>query len=121
MTMGAGAGGWGAGESGKSKRQQMFYAILADMLPSERQIWEVWTRTLHRWGLNEVAARLLEAAAPVNLLGAQLVYLGQPFIKTLLPAGHLEGLAQVLEDPGRAQALIDMLNAAPDDPGLPRA
>lgn len=38
------------------------------------------------------------AAYPLAILGAQAVYLGQPFIHPALPADHMQALAQLFED-----------------------
>jgi hypothetical protein len=41
---------------------------------------------------------MLDAAGPIAVLGAQAIYLGQPFLDHALPAGHLQALANLLED-----------------------
>lgn len=76
---------------------------------SKHHIWETWAKKLHRWGLEEFAAWLLEATGPVNLIGAQVVYLGQPVLEPLLPAGHVQALAHILEQPEETQAFVDFL------------
>ena len=43
-----------------------------------RQEWRTWARVLHRWGLENAAASVLEALGPLAVVGAQLVYLTQP-------------------------------------------
>ncbi|MBN1669265.1 MAG: hypothetical protein JW862_19385 [Anaerolineales bacterium] len=68
-------------------------------MEAHRHIWQAWERALDRWGIKELVATLLEAIGPLNLLGAQVVYLGQPFLNRVLPAGYLDVLAGVLEDP----------------------
>ena len=72
---------------------------------SNQHIWQVWTETLHRWGLENLVASILDAMGPLNLLGAQVVYLGQPFLGQLIPQGHWDALADVLENPAQTQAL----------------
>lgn len=74
-----------------------------------RHIWQVWNDTLHRWGLDDLVALALEALGPLNLLGAQVVYLSQPFLGQLLPEGHWDALAEALENPAQTQALSDYL------------
>jgi hypothetical protein len=74
-----------------------------------RQIWQIWARILHRWGVQDLVAALLEAIGPLNLIGAQAVYIGQPFLNALVPEGHLEALADVLEDPEKTQAFTSFL------------
>lgn len=68
------------------------------LMNEDRHIWQVWADKLHRWGLKDWTAAFLEAAGPLNVLGAQAIYLGQPLLNRALPEGHLEALASVLED-----------------------
>jgi len=79
-------------------------------------IWQTWAETLHRWGLRNLAATFLEALGPLNLLGAQVVYIGQPFLNPFLPAGHLDALADVLENPRATKAFIAILQQSGDHP-----
>mgnify|MGYP000721211661 CR=1 FL=1 len=72
-------------------------------------IWKSWADTLHRWGVQDVVATLLEAIGPLNLIGAQFVYLGQPFLNMLLPEDHLNAFASLLENPKEAQAFTHFL------------
>ena len=45
-----------------------------------RSEWSEWAESLRRFKLDVVAAWLLEAGGPLTVLGAQAVYLGQPFL-----------------------------------------
>jgi hypothetical protein len=74
-----------------------------------KHIWQDWARILQRWGLQDIVASLLEAFGPLNLLGAQVVYLGQPLLGHLAPIDHLEALAHMLEDRADTQAFISIL------------
>jgi hypothetical protein len=59
--------------------------------------------------LTNFAATLLEALEPLNLFGAQMVYLPQPVLTTFVPAAPLDALADLLEDPQTAQSFITVL------------
>lgn len=72
-------------------------------------IWQVWANTLHRWGLEELVATLLEASGSLAWLGAQVVYLGQPLLDDLLPEGHLDALVGLLEDRQQAIEFVTFL------------
>ena len=78
-------------------------------------IWHTWEETLNRWGLKGFIATFLEALGPLNVLGAQLVYVGQPFLTPFLPEGHLDALADLLENPQKTQAFVSVLRQ-PDSP-----
>jgi len=84
------------------------YAILT-RVNSNQYIWEVWADSLHRWGLKDLIAVILDATGPLNLLGAQVVYFSQPFFSQVLPAGHWDALADVLENPAKTQAFTAYL------------
>lgn len=71
---------------------------------TDQYIWRVWSDFLHRWGMQEWIASLLEAAGPVTYLGAQTVYIGQPILRAALPDDHMKALARLLEDPTQTRA-----------------
>jgi len=72
-------------------------------------IWRIWANSLHRWGMENLIASILEAVGPLALLGAQVVYLGQPILHGILPANHLQALATLFEDNNQRQAFIAIL------------
>lgn len=72
-------------------------------------MWRFWAASLHRWGVQDLAAVVLEALGPLTLFGAQAVYLFQPLLKHDLSSGHLEALAHILEDDSETQAFISYL------------
>ena len=67
-------------------------------MASNQHIWQIWAHNLHRWGLAEWVATLLEAAGPLTLIAAQVVYMAQPLANRAAPEGHLQALAELLED-----------------------
>jgi len=73
------------------------------MLP--RSEWSSWAEALRRLKLDVVAAWLLEAGGPFTVLGAQAVYLSQPF----LGGEKLDSLAQMLEEDEETQAFARYL------------
>ena len=73
------------------------------MQPHEK--WQNWVETLRRYKLDGLAAWLLEAGSPLNLLGAQALYASQPFVG----GKQLEAIAQMLEDEGETQAFTKFL------------
>jgi len=62
-------------------------------------IWQSWAARLHSWGVSEWIAALLDAAGPLTTIGAQVIYISQPILNTLLPNDHLVALANMLEEP----------------------
>jgi hypothetical protein len=78
----------------------------------DQHIWHVWAEFLQRWGINHWVADALEAAGPLSILGAQVVYLAQPVLNDALPENHLAALAGVLEDRARSRAFAAYLREA---------
>jgi len=67
-------------------------------MDSRQHIWQIWAKNLHRWGVRDAAAVLLEAIGPLNLVLAQGLYLIQPLFTTPTSKNHLKALAEVLEN-----------------------
>jgi len=83
-------------------------AILFIMV-AKPHIWRGWASFLHRWGLHQLVASWLELAGPLNILGAQLIYLSQPFLSVFIHQDALKDLAQVLEQPEEVKKLVHFL------------
>ena len=81
-------------------------------LETDEHIWHGWAVRLHQWGIDEFAAWLLEATQPVNILGAQVLYIGQPLIEIFTPATQIQALASILENSERTKAFIAYLREA---------
>jgi hypothetical protein len=75
-------------------------------------IWEKWAARLYHWQLHEFTASFLEAAGPLTMLGAQLVYLGEPVLTIFTPRKNTRALAHLLENPSSRQNFIDLLRTA---------
>jgi hypothetical protein len=72
-------------------------------------VWQIWADRLKDWGMSEFAASVLEATGPINLVGAQLVYISQPVLDGIFPARHLNALASLLEEPEQTEAFVKSL------------
>lgn len=70
-----------------------------------RSEWPQWAESLRRLKLDGLAAWCLEAAGPLTVLGAQAVYLTQPF----LSGKNLNTLALMLEEDEETQAFARYL------------
>ena len=73
------------------------------MLP--RSEWSTWAESLRRLKLDVIAAWLLEAGGPFTVLGAQAVYLSQPF----MGGKKLDSLAHMLEEEEETHAFARYL------------
>jgi len=78
-------------------------------MDTDQNIWRVWARFLHQWGVKEWVASFLEAAGPLAILGAQAVYVGQPFLTRSPDRSNLAALARLLEEPEQMQAFVNFL------------
>jgi hypothetical protein len=82
------------------------------MKNTDQDIWRVWASNLQQWGITNLVASLLEAAGPLTILGAQIVYLCQPVLDHSIPDGHLSALARLLEDSTRTRDFVAFIQEA---------
>jgi hypothetical protein len=67
--------------------------------------WSHWADTLRRLKLDGLASWLLEAGAPLTVLGAQMLYIGQPFFG----GREWNSFAKMLEEEDEVQAFARYL------------
>jgi hypothetical protein len=67
--------------------------------------WIRWAESLRRWELQGLAAWLMDAAGPLRLFSAQVLYFSQPF----LGGRPFLALAEMLEDEDQAGAFAALL------------
>ena len=70
-----------------------------------RADWPQWVETLRRFKMDGFASWLLDAGAPLTVLGAQAVYIGQPF----MGGEKINALAHMLEEDEEVQAFARYL------------
>jgi hypothetical protein len=70
----------------------------------------VLARKLHSWGVDHLAATLLESGGPLAFLGAQALYCAAPLLGPMTPENDAMALAKILEDPASTQALVELLS-----------
>jgi len=73
-----------------------------------RADWSQWVETLRRFKLDGFASWFLEAGSPLAIIGAQILYISQPFVggKTVIALAHM------LEDESEVQAFAQYLHKA---------
>jgi hypothetical protein len=77
--------------------------------PEQQTILQGWANRLQQWRVHQLAAALLEASGPLKLVGAQLVYLGQPILGGFVANEQLNMLAEMLEEPTQTKMFIRYL------------
>jgi hypothetical protein len=77
--------------------------------PDQQKILQNWASRLQQWRMHQFAAALLEASGPLRLVGAQLVYLGQPVLGGFVARDQLTMLAEMLEEPSQTKTFIRYL------------
>ncbi len=70
-----------------------------------RSEWSKWAESLRNLKLDGIVAWLLEAGAPLTILGAQALYISQPFVG----GKKIDSLAQMLEQEDETQAFAQYL------------
>jgi len=81
------------------------YKICYTLLMQSRADWSQWAESLRRFKLDGLASWLLEAGSPLTLLGAQTLYISQPFIG----GNKIESIAHMLEEEEETQAFAHYL------------
>ena len=80
-----------------------------DSPPEARASWPKWIEFLRRRKLEGLAAWALEAAGPLTVFGAQVLYIGGPLLRPEFSNGQLDALASLLEEKSEAQAFAAFL------------
>ena len=70
-----------------------------------RADWSTWADSLRRFKLDGLVSWFLEAGSPLSALGAQMLYVSQPF----LGGNQINVIAHMLEDEQEAQAFVRYL------------
>jgi hypothetical protein len=78
-------------------------------MQKDHSFWPEWAHFLHRTGLSDVTAELLEAAGPVNLVLAQFVYMGQPVLQQMFDPQRIEALVGLFEDQDESRSFAAFL------------
>jgi hypothetical protein len=78
-------------------REHLSELCYTDTMP-EQKCWLNWARILQHWGMKETAAAFLEAAGPMNILFAQMIHFGEPFLRWAWPGGEWRHMAETLEN-----------------------
>ncbi len=78
-------------------------------LSRTRLAWPAWSVFLHKYGLENFAAFLLEASGPMSIVGAQLLHFTGPFLHPALSMDQQDALADLLEDRQEATAFAAYL------------
>lgn len=75
-----------------------------------KSCWSKWASFLRERNLEEITITLLEAAGPLKILAAQVVYAGMPLLETFTPSrSNWIELANLLEDNQRSRHFIAYL------------
>lgn len=90
----------------RSDRGELCYT---HAMTSDQQIWQSWARMIDKWGCINLVTAFLEAAGPLTTLGAQFIYLGQPYLRFIIHSEQLLALTDILEDPGQTHRFIQYL------------
>ena len=82
--------------------------ICYTLFMQSRADWLHWAESLRRFKLDGLVSWLLEAGAPLAILGAQAIYISQPFLSGK-QASAWSSLAHMLEEDKETQAFAHYL------------
>jgi hypothetical protein len=80
-----------------------------NLQPEQHKILRSWAGRLQQWRVHQLAAAILEAGGPLNVIGAQFVYLTQPVLGGFLAREQVDTLAGMLEAPEKTKTFIRYL------------
>jgi hypothetical protein len=80
-----------------------------DSFSEEHAFWPKWANFLRSHGLERLVIWALEAIEPINIIGAQLLYMGGIFFPPSVSGGQIEALAGLLEDRDETNAFVSFL------------
>jgi hypothetical protein len=83
--------------------------MLSERNAEPRAYWPGWAEFLRRHGLEDLAVWVLEAAGPLAVFGAQVLYFGGPFFRPGLKNAAVNGLADILEDEDERHSFVKFL------------
>ena len=72
-----------------------------------------WSRILHRWGISDGVASVLEGSGAFSFLAAQVLYISQPLLTGVVSGRSIQAFARLLEDPAEKRAFVSYLREAP--------
>ncbi len=75
---------------------------------------------MSEWGLTAPAILFLETYKPLAFLGAQLLWVTQPFLSIAFDAADLRDFSLIVEDRAGVEALVSRLEAKPEQPSPPQ-
>ena len=78
------------------------YCAILQGMNTNQHIWRTWVDIIHRWGLQNLLASLIEGLGPLTIIGAQMIYIGQPMLNGILPGDQMQALSELLEDRDQA-------------------
>lgn len=87
--------------------------MLENPSPKSHAPWPSWVATLRRYRLENIVAWLLEASGPWAIIGAQMIYIGEPLLQPFVETDQMEALANLLEDRDEGRAFLKYLQEEP--------
>ena len=87
-----------------------FHLCYTEDMP-DKEGWSTWARFLQHWGMKEPVAAILEAAGPLAIFIAQVIYFGQPLLQWVIPNGEWTVLADTLEDQNERLTFVSYLRS----------
>jgi len=93
----------------QNKPFQVEFLCYTFNVEEKHELWRIWKNRLQRWGLHEITASLLEASGPLNVVLAQLLYIGQPLMPSTQSQSSLGAFAAMLEDRSETLTFVTLL------------
>jgi hypothetical protein len=71
--------------------------------------WKIWASFLQQFGVSKYVAIILDTVGPLNIVGAQIMHIGYPLFKIMIPESHLSAMIELMEDQNKIDRFTEML------------
>jgi len=75
----------------------------------KQHIRRIWVDSLHRWGVQDFVALILDAVEPLAPVFAQILFVTQPLVRPFIADEKINALVDILDNPKEVQTFLDML------------
>jgi hypothetical protein len=80
-------------------------------MQKNHHIWDMWVEQVHRWGVADISASVLQESSGFHVLIAQFLHISEPLINTYLSRNNIDALISIFENPEDSRYVISRLES----------
>lgn len=78
-------------------------------MKADNLLWSEWKNYFSRLGIRHWVASVLELTGPLSIIAAQFLYIGAPFLGSIISPNRLDAFSRLLEEPAQVKAFAEYL------------